>query len=44
MFNNLNLIKTIFWFLLAIMIMVPNDLIYAQDVDEEGEMFWGGEE
>ena len=38
MLNNLNLIKTIFWFLLSIMIIMPNDLIYAQDVDEEGEM------
>ena len=41
MFNNLNLIKTIFWFLLSIMIMMPGDSIYAQDVVEEGEMFWG---
>ena len=26
------------------MIVIPNDLIYAQNVDEEGEMFWGDEE
>ena len=44
MLNNLNLIKTIFWFLLSIMIIMPNDVIYAQDVDEEGEMFWGDDE
>jgi hypothetical protein len=44
MFNNLNLIKTVFWFLLSIMIIMPNDLIYAQDVDEEGEMFWGDDD
>ena len=44
MLNNLNLIKTIFWFLLSIMRIMPNDLIYAQDVDEEGEMFWGDDE
>ena len=44
MLNNLNLIKTIFWFLLSIMIIMPNDLIYAQDIDEEGEMFWGDDE
>ena len=44
MFNNLNLIKTIFWFLLSIIIIMPNDRIYAQDVDEEGEMFWGDDE
>ena len=24
--------------------IMPNDLIYAQDVDEEGEMFWGDDE
>ena len=23
---------------------MPNDLTYAQDVDEEGEMFWGDDE
>ena len=44
MFNNLNITKTIFWFLLSIMIIMPNDSIYAQDVDEEGEMFWGDDE
>ena len=44
MFNNLNITKTIFWFLLSIMIIMPNDLTYAQDVDEEGEMFWGDDE
>ena len=44
MFNNFNSINTIFWFLLSIMIIMPNDLAYAQDVDEEGEMFWGDDE
>ena len=36
--------KAIFWILLSIMIIMPNDLTYAQDVDEEGEMFWGDDE
>ena len=44
MFNSLNSIKTILWFLLSIMIIMPNDHTYAQDVDEEGEMFWGDDE
>ena len=44
MFNNLNSIKIILWFLSSIMIIMPNDLTYAQDVDEEGEMFWGDDE
>ena len=26
------------------MIFIPNDVIYAQDVDEDGEMFWGDDE
>ena len=36
--------KAIFWILLSIMIIMPTDLAYAQDVDEEGEMFWGEDE
>jgi len=44
MFKNLNLIKNIFWFLLSVMIIIPDNFIYAQDFDEEGEMFWGDDE
>ena len=44
MLKSLQILKLVFWFLLSIMILMPNNLIYAQDVDEEGEMFWGDDE
>ena len=44
MLKSLQTIKLIFWFLLSIMIVIPDNAIYAQDVDEEGEIFWGDDE
>ena len=32
------------WLLLSVFIAVPSQIVYAQDVDEEGEMFWGDDE
>ena len=44
MLSRLQLIKSIFWFLFFIVILVPNDSIYSQDLQEEGEIFWGDDE
>ena len=44
MFKSLQILKLVFWFILSIMIIMPGNIIYAQDVDEEGEMFWGDDE
>jgi len=32
------------WLLLLAIFTVPSQMVYAQDVDEEGEMFWGEDE
>ena len=32
------------WIILSFMILIPDASIYAQDPDEEGEIFWGDEE
>ena len=32
------------YFFFFLFLTVPMSSIYAQDVDDEGEMFWGGED
>lgn len=32
------------WIVLSFMVLIPDSNIYAQDPDEEGEVFWGEEE
>ena len=44
MLKSIKIFKLVYWFMLSTLIILPNDLIYAQDLDEEGEMFWGDEE
>ena len=44
MLKSIKIFKLVYWFMLSTFIILPNDLIYAQDLDEEGEMFWGDEE
>ena len=44
MARSLSITKFLIWFFISFMIFIPNDVIYAQDVDEDGEMFWGDDE
>ena len=32
------------WLILAVFFVMPTQIVYAQDTDEEGEMFWGDDE
>ena len=46
--NMISLLKTVcsyyVWIILSFMILIPDASVYAQDPDEEGEIFWGDEE
>ena len=44
MTRSIHLIKFLIWIFISIMIFIPNNVIYAQDVDEDGEMFWEDDE
>ena len=45
LFLRINLLQICLWILLSMVILVPTSLLYAQDPgDEEGEVFWGGDE
>jgi len=32
------------WIILSFMVLIPDNYVYAQDPDEEGEIFWGDDE
>ena len=38
------IIKGCFWIIVSVLVLPATSAVYAQDADEEGEIFWGGDE